>query len=161
MSLINDLMPLLEQEVHCSEWFEITQQQIDDFARVTLDNQWLHTDVERTQRESPFGGTIAHGFYILSMFPYLRGMSTGEYLYPGVEQAINYGINKLRFINPVRPGARLQAVSVLKDVTETPMGVQIVEQLTIHIEGEGKLALAGELVLLLIPKGDGADGRAA
>ncbi len=151
MGLLERLTDKVGQPIHESEWFKVTQEQISLFSEATLDHQWIHTDPKRATEESPFGGTIAHGYLTLSLYPYLRGLANeASPLYPGVKQVVNYGINKLRLISPVKANTRIKGSSVLKDVQQTTKGVQITETFTVHIEKNEKPALVGELVMILM-----------
>lgn len=148
--LINEITSNIGKQTHESEWLEITQDLINSFASATLDNQWIHTDPERAKLESPFGGAIAHGFLTLSLYPHLRGLVDPQKPpFPSVKQAINYGINRLRLMNPVKVGSFVKGSSVLLTAEETENGVRITEEFTVHIKGEKKPALVGELLTLL------------
>lgn len=148
--LINEITLDIGKQIHESEWLEITQDMINKFASATLDNQWIHTDPERAKIESPFGGAVAHGFLMLSLYPHLRGLVDPKNPpFPSVKQAINYGLNKLRLMNPVNVGSIVKGCSVLLDAKETEYGVRITEEFTVHIQGEKKPALVGELITLL------------
>jgi len=135
------------QELGSSEWVEVTQEQVDRFADATGDHQWIHVDVERAQ-EGPFGGTIAHGYLTLSMIPAL-GSQVMSLETPGAK--LNYGVNKVRFPNPVRVGSRIRAHVVIGGVTDVPAGKQLTVRYTIEIEGQEKPACVAETVVLLLP----------
>jgi acyl dehydratase len=147
-TLIAELKANLGKEVHCSDWHAVTQQDIDAFASATKDFQWIHTDPARCSREAPQKSTIAHGFLVLALYPALRG-AVDEYkpVFPGVKRIINYGINKTRFPNSVRAGARVRARCTLAAVEEVKGGVQVTENYTLEIEGEAKPGCVGEVVL--------------
>jgi acyl dehydratase len=116
-----------------SPWHQITQEQVDIFAAATGDRQWIHVDPERA-RAGPFGGTIAHGYLTLSLLPVLL-----QDLVPTADTllAVNYGLNRVRFIAPVPVGSRIRAAAVLKEITEVPGGaVQLVLNITVEIDGE-------------------------
>ena len=101
--VLADLRPKIGQEIHCSDWLEVTQQRIDEFAQATGDHQWIHTDAARALRESPWRTTIAHGYLTLSLYPLLRGLVDADKpLFAGVTRVINYGLDKLRFPNAVK-----------------------------------------------------------
>src|SRR4029453_11868284 len=107
------------QEVCVTDWLEITQQRIDTFAAATGDYQWIHVDAERAARESPYGRTIAHGFLTLS----LLGLWFEDYMMaalPFYDMGLNYGLNRVRFTNPVAVGSRVRARLRLDKVEETP-----------------------------------------
>jgi acyl dehydratase len=146
--LLADLRLRLGQEIHCSDWLEVSQQRIDAFAQATGDLQWIHTDPVRAARESPWGGTVAHGYLTLSLYPALRGLvEAREPLFPGVTRMVNYGLDKLRFPNAVRSGSRVRAHYVLLKVEEVPGGLQLTERYTVEIEGESKPACVAEAIV--------------
>ena len=119
-----------------SEWMEISQDRINTFADATGDHQWIHIDQERA-KTGPFGHTIAHGYLTLS----LAAKLVPEILeINGVEMAINYGTDKVRFLNPVKSGARVRAQGEFLEVKEVPGGHQLTLRVTIEIEGEDKPA---------------------
>jgi acyl dehydratase len=124
------------QHLGYSDWLEITQDRIDKFAEATGDYQWIHVDVERA-KDGPFGVTIAHGYLTLSLASFfLPQIAT----YEGFSMAINYGVDKVRFINPVKCGARIRAGAEMQSVTDVGGGVQTKVLITIEIEGEDKPA---------------------
>ena len=139
----------LTRKVGCdfgpSDWVTVDQNTIQQFADCTRDHQWIHLDVDRARRESPFGTTIAHGYLALSLLPQ---MFNGVDLLPGsVSQVFNYGIDRLRFISPVKSGARIRAHMRLLDVEEKQPGqFRLKVQTTLEIEGEEKPALVAELL---------------
>jgi acyl dehydratase len=148
--LLEELSRRVGEEVHVSDWFEVTQERINAFADATGDHQWIHVDVARAARESPWRSTIAHGYLTLSLYPMLRGLVTsGEPPYPGVRQAINYGLDRLRFPSAVRAGSRVRARCRLLRVEEVPGGLQIAEQYTVEIEHEPKPACVAEAIMRL------------
>ncbi len=143
-----DLQARIGHEIHCSDWLEVTQARIDAFAAATGDFQWIHVDPERAARESPYRATIAHGYLTLSLYPLLRGLVDADKpLFPGIQRVINYGLDKLRFPNAVRAGSRVRAHCVLLAVTEVPGGLQLHEQYTVEIDGEGKPACVAEAIM--------------
>ena len=125
-----------------SDWLEVTQDRIDQFAEATNDHQWIHVDAERA-KSGPFGTTIAHGFLTLSLIPSLAGALTKV---EGVRMGINYGLNKVRFPSPVKVGSRVRAVSKNLTVEDVENGLQIVNQVTIEVEGQEKPACVAETV---------------
>ena len=137
------------QALGTSAWMTIDQDRIDAFAACTEDHQWIHVDRERAGRESPFGTTIAHGFLTLSLLPALR-QNLG--LMPeGVVVALNYGLDRVRFLTPVPAGARVRVHVVMREVTEKGPGRKLVKtENTVEIEGEEKPALVAETLALLI-----------
>jgi len=139
------------REIGVSRWVQIEQSRIDEFARCTGDDQWIHVDVERARKESPFGTTIAHGFLTASM---LAQFVFEILLEPaGITQAINYGIDRLRFVHPVKVGARIRDRLLLKAVEHKGNGAQLLTvENTVEIEGEKKPALiATTLVMVTDP----------
>lgn len=141
-------------EIHVGPWLEIDQARIDAFARVTGDEQWIHTDPQRAAADSPFGTTIAHGFLTLSLLPYLTGSNHPEAFaenYPGMRLRVNYGLNRVRYPAPVRCGARIRARTSVQAVEPVAGGVQIVYLLTVDIDGEPKPACVAEQVMRLFP----------
>jgi len=138
------------QEIHCSDWLEVTQERIDAFAAATGDHQWIHTDPQRAARESPYKAPIAHGYLTLSLYPMLRGLvDSASPVFPGVRQVVNYGLDKLRFPNAVRVGSRIRAHCVLTKVEIVAGGLQVSEQYTVEIEGEAKPACVAEAIMRL------------
>jgi acyl dehydratase len=136
------------QEIHRSDWLEISQQRIDAFAAATGDFQWIHVDPERAARESPYKATVAHGYLTLSLHPLLRGLAEADKpLFPGIQRAINYGLDKLRFPNAVRAGSRVRARCVLLKVEEVPGGLQVSERYTVEIDGEAKPACVADAIM--------------
>lgn len=127
------------------DWFEITQAQIDQFADVTHDHQFIHVDPERA--EPLFGGTIAHGFLTLSMLVHLTA-SIDQELPPmeGVMMGINYGFDKVRFVNPVNSGKRVRAHSVISKIELKGAAINSTRTITVEIEGVEKPALIAEWI---------------
>ncbi|GHJ61337.1 MaoC family dehydratase [Nocardioides sp. OK12] len=134
------------QELGTSDWVEIDQQRVDTFADATGDHQWIHVDVERA-KEGPFGGTIAHGYLTLSLVPWL-GSKVFSFDTPGAK--LNYGVNKVRFPNPVLVGSKIRATVTLGEVTDIPAGKQATVRYTVEIEGVDKPACVAESVVLLL-----------
>ena len=132
-----------------SEPVEVTQDMIDRFADLTGDHQWIHVDVERAKRESPFGGTIAHGFLTLSLLPRMHGQA--GWRITGYGNATNYGANKLRFVAPVPAGAKVQAHSRLIGVEAKPKGTQVTQEIQVHVVGRDTPAVVYEMVVLYHP----------
>lgn len=137
------------RELGVSDWIEIGQARIDQFAECTGDHQWIHVDRERAARESPYGGTIAHGFLCLSLVgtTHLQlGIAP-----PDTDQVLNYGLDRVRFMAPVKAGARVRnRVELITAETKRPGRVLIKTRNTIDIEGEDKPALVAELLTMLI-----------
>jgi acyl dehydratase len=125
-----------------SGWLAIDQNRIDRFADATGDHQWIHVDAERAAA-GPFGSTIAHGYLTLSLIPYF-----GQQVYrlDGWRMAVNYGLNKVRFITPVRVNSRLRGVIELSSVTEVAGGAELVVRTTVEIEGGDRPACVAEAI---------------
>ena len=135
------------EELGHSEWVTIDQRRVNQFADATGDHQWIHVDIERA-KNGPFGGTIAHGYLTLSLIPWL-GSQVFTLQTSGPK--LNYGLNKVRFPNPVRVGARIRNNVKIVSVTDVSAGKQLTVQHTIEIEGEEKPACVAETVVLLLP----------
>lgn len=127
----------------------ITQAMIDRFAEVTHDRQWIHVDVERCRRESPFGTTIAHGFLTLSLIPKLT--AGGAWRVTGFGNATNYGADKLRFVSPVPAGSAVHARWRLLAVEQKPKGTQLTQEIHVHVVGNERPALTYEMLTLYHP----------
>jgi acyl dehydratase len=140
---IAELPGLKGTEVGTSEWVEVTQQQVDLFAEATGDHQWIHTDVERAKKESPFGGPIAHGYLTLSL---LIPMWSEVLVVTDATMAVNYGLNKVRFPSPVPVGSKLRLTATLKDVEEVAGGLQVTASAVIEAEGAAKPVCIAEPV---------------
>ena len=138
-----DLQPLAGQELGVSDWITVTQERIDLFARATGDHQWIHVDVERAKKESPFGGPIAHGYLTLSL---LVPLVTQTYTVTDAKMGVNYGLNKVRFPAPVPVGSKVRARVTLKDVEEVAGGLQNTFAVTIEREGGDKPVCIAEWV---------------
>jgi acyl dehydratase len=124
---------------YLSPWVTVTQEMIDEFADVTGDPQWIHLDVERAKRESPFGTTIAHGFLTLSLLSNLIGRTIS---YPTAKMGVNYGFERVRFVSPVPAGAQIQAGFTLQEVKPADIGVQIAWAVEVRVRDAAKPALA-------------------
>jgi acyl dehydratase len=135
-------------ELAVSDWITIDQERINAFADSTNDHQWIHVDAERAQRESIYGTTIAHGFLTLSLLADLH-FSAGV-IPAGASQAINYGLDKVRFLSPVKVGKRIRNHIVLIGVEEKGNGIILKTQNTVEIEGESKPAMIAEALFMLI-----------
>jgi acyl dehydratase len=140
---IEELKSLVGQEVVVSDWVRITQERVDQFAAATGDHQWIHVDVERAKRESPYGGTIAHGFLTLSLLPMLI---EGGLDFSAFRMGVNYGLNKVRFMAPVPVGCRIRARMMLKAVEDIEGGVQVTGVVTFEREGGEKPVCVAESV---------------
>ncbi|BBA68785.1 MaoC family dehydratase [Geobacter sulfurreducens] len=152
--LIAFLAPHLGTETHVGPWLTIDQERIDRFAHVTGDIQWIHTDPERARRESPYGATVAHGFLTLSLLPCLTEANHPDFFqrnYPGMRLRVNYGLNRVRFPQPVIVGSRLRAHTLLKAVEPLAGAVQITYEITVEIDGKDKPACVAEQVVRVYP----------
>lgn len=139
----DELEASVGEELGPTEWLTIDQDRVNGFADVTEDHQWIHVDAERAAA-GPFGGTIAHGFLTLSLLPHLTSALRGV---AGVRMGVNYGLNKVRFPAPVRVGSRIRARAETVSAERTPDGaVQVVNRVTIEIEGGSKPACVADMV---------------
>jgi acyl dehydratase len=141
---LKDLANHIGEEMGVSEWLEVTQERVNQFADAIGDHQWIHVDVERATKE--MGGPIAHGYLTLSLIPFL---SAGLMPVTGVTRGINYGSDKVRFTNMVRIGKRVRLRQKLIGVEAKSGGVQIKNQCTIEIEGEERPACVAETISVL------------
>jgi len=141
---IDDATGLVGSELGVSEWLEIDQKRVNDFADVTGDHQWIHVDVERAKAESPYGAPIAHGFLTLSMIP---ALSKDNFRVQNAQLVINYGLNKVRFLSAVPVGSRIRVRSELADaVAQDPTTVDLPGRHTIEIDGVEKPAAVAEMI---------------
>jgi acyl dehydratase len=139
---IEELKGLVGQEIATSEWVEISQMQIDAFADLTEDHQWIHLDVERAETDSPFHTTIAHGFLTLSLLSQFASKAVkveGDF-----KMGINYGLNRVRFPSPVPSESRVRARFALQSVEDIDGGSQITWAVTVEVEGASKPSLVAE-----------------
>ena len=134
---VEGLQALAGQHVGDSDWLEITQDRVDEFAEATGDHQWIHVDPERA-RAGPFGGPIAHGYLTLSLVSYLLPR---VWQVEGFAMGVNYGLERLRFPAPVPVGARVRLGADLAEVTALDGGVQVAVDLTVEVAGGTKPAL--------------------
>ena len=141
---IDELKALAGREIAVGDWVEITQEHVDQFAEATGDPQWIHVDVERCRRESPFGTTIAHGFLTLSLLPMLTKASLR--IKQPFALTLNYGANRIRFTSPVPVGSRIRNRTTPLEVTEIEGGWQVVWKVVIEIEGREKPAMVAETI---------------
>ena len=138
-----DIKQHVGRELGPSEWMTVDQPMIDQFAKATGDHQWIHVDVERAKKEMPGGKTIAHGYLTLSLVPRLAATLTRV---KKRSRGVNYGSNKVRFINPVPAGARIRLRQRIKNVEDIQGGVRVTSEMTVEIEGQDKPALVAELI---------------
>ena len=144
----NNLKELDGSDQGYGEWFEVDQNRINDFADATIDHQFIHVDPERALVETPFGGTIAHGFLSLSLLVHLTtSLPVAIPKMEGQLMGINYGFEKVRFINPVLAGARIRAQSKISSFElKEPTAVNITRTITVEIEGQNKPAIVAEWI---------------
>lgn len=141
---LTEVKSLIGQELGVSDWHLVTQEEINAFAGATHDHQWIHVDVERAKKESPFGGPVAHGYYTLSLAPYLLSQ---VWQVEGVRMGVNYGLNRLRFPAPVLVGKRVRARATLngvEDIKDVPNAIQVTLGITFEVEGGEKPVCVAE-----------------
>ncbi|HEV8096623.1 MAG TPA: MaoC family dehydratase [Burkholderiales bacterium] len=139
------------RELGTSDWIALDQERIDRFADCTGDRQWIHVDVERARRESPFGAPIAHGYLTLSLVAPMA-MALGL-IPPDAASGLNYGLDKVRFVAPVRAGARVRTrVNLLSAEPQNGGRMLLKVHCTLEIEGEAKPALVAEMLCMLIAR---------
>jgi acyl dehydratase len=135
---MEELRSLIGQEAGVSDWVSVTQEMINRFAELSGDDQWIHVDVERARKETPFGATIAHGFLTVSLLSQLSRQAVdvrGDF-----KMRINYGFNRLRFVSPVPAGSRVRARFTPQKVTDN----EVTWLVTVEVEGQQKPALVAE-----------------
>jgi acyl dehydratase len=147
---IEEAKALVGQEIGVSDWVVVDQSRINQFASATDDHQWIHTDVDRAKAEMPGGQTIAHGYLLLSLMPALMDMIVEL---PTLERAINYGLNKVRFKNPVPAGSRVRMRSVLLQAQKRAGALQVILENTLEVEGHDKPAFVAEVIALYFLSG--------
>ncbi|MCW2815349.1 MAG: MaoC family dehydratase [Nocardioides sp.] len=145
-STLDELADAVGEELGVGDWLTIEQDRVVTFADATDDHQWIHVDVERAN-EGPFGGPIAHGYLTLSLIPFL-GSSVFTFETPGAK--LNYGLNKVRFPNPVKVGQRVRDNVTLLAVDDVAAGKQVTMKHVIEVDGEAKPACVAEMVVLLL-----------
>ena len=141
---LEDVRRHIDQEVFLTDWVAITQERIDQFAQATGDFQWIHVDTERAAKSSPFGCTIAHGFLTLSL---LGKFYEAHLSLPFCEMGINYGLNKVRFTQPVRVNSQVRGRFILAKLENISGGIQLTFKVTIEIDGLDKPACVAESVV--------------
>ena len=147
---VEGLQELVGQEIGPTDWREVTQQDIDDFARLSGDDQWIHVDVERAKRESPFGTTVAHGNLTLSL---IDGLRRDLLATSGFKLGVNYGWNRVRFPAPVPAGSRVRARAELASVEDVGGGWwQVVTRFTVEVEDQEKPACVADSVGRALPE---------
>lgn len=135
------------KQLPVGNWYTISQEMINDFANATLDKQWIHVDEKRAEKESPFKSTVAHGFMSVSMISKLLEES---FLIKSVKMGLNYGLNKVRFPNPVPVNSKLRMTSVVKEIEDiSNNGIKVTFLCTIEIKGQEKPACVAEFIAAL------------
>ena len=142
---LSDLPNWVGKHLGYSEWREMTQERVNQFADATDDHQFIHVDVERA-KETPFGGTIAHGFLTLSLIVPIMG---DLFTVAGVKMGVNYGLDRVRFPAPLPVGAQFRGGAEIVEVTEVPGGVQVKSKVTIEVQGSEKPACVAETLVRL------------
>ena len=140
---VEGVLAKVGQHLGHSDWVEITQEQVNQFAEATHDHQWIHVDVERAKRESPFGGPVAHGYLTLSLVSALSGQIIEA---TGFRMGVNYGADKIRFMSPVPVGARVRASATLDEAKQFEGGVQMNLGITMEIENQSKPAMVASIL---------------
>ncbi len=148
MISLEKLKQMIGQDNGTSDWVLIDQERVNRFADATDDHQWIHVDVEQA-KNGPFGGTIAHGFLTLSLIPLFS--SSGKYLPEGMKMVINYGLNKVRFIDPVLVGSKVRSRMIISAIEEKEPGrILLTTTHTIEIEGKDKPACVAESLAMFM-----------
>jgi acyl dehydratase len=140
---LDQLKQMVGKEVAVSDWLEVTQERINQFADATGDHQWIHLDAERSQRESPYGTTIAHGFLTVSL---LSQFAQQAMKFSKARMGINYGFNRVRFTGPVKVGSKLRTRFTLQEFEDIKGGAQTTWSVTMECEGEAKPCCVAEWV---------------
>jgi acyl dehydratase len=141
-----DLQDHAGSPLGASDWFTVEQRHIDDFARLSGDDNWIHVDTERAAREMPGGKTIAHGLYVLSLIPWLQ---RGIFDIRKRGRGLNYGYDRVRFLAPVPVGSRIRLSMSVVQATQQPTGTRIELDSTVEIEGAAKPALIARNIILI------------
>ena len=147
LDTIEDLKAYTGKITGQSPWIQVSQERINEFAKATEDYQWIHVNEEKAHK-SIFGSTIAHGFLTLSLAPW---MSYNTYEVKNIAHSVNYGLDKVRFLSPVKAGSNLRGSFKLLEVTSSKEGYKIKNELTIEIEGEEKPACVAETLGVIYP----------
>ena len=150
-AVLEDAMKMLSEKIDVSgeptNWFEMTQDRVNTFADATLDQQWIHVDPERAE-SGPFGGPIAHGQLTMSIMSFLPGgEGVGVPEIDGMKMGINLGWNKVRFMSPVAVGSKIRTVGKLKSVVQKGEMLELINEMTVEIDGQDKPACVAESVL--------------
>ena len=146
INTLSELKSYVGQEIGCTDWLTVTQEMVNEFARASHDHQWIHVDVEKARKDSPFGGPIAHGFLTLSLFSYFMGQIIKV---KSSKMGVNYGLNKVRFTAAVPVGARLRGrATLLSAEPYGDNGMKFINQVVVEMEGSDKPACIGEFISL-------------
>lgn len=146
---VANLPEWIGRELGTSKWVTVGQERINEFAHCTGDAQWIHVDVERANRESPFGAPVAHGYLTLALLAEMN-MDIGVVPKDALA-AFNYGLDKVRFMTPVKAGSRLRAHTTLAEVTDKAEGRKLIKLVsTVEIEGDAKPALIAEVLAMIV-----------
>ena len=138
---------MVGKELPTGDWYTVTQQMINDFANATLDKQWIHVDEERAAKESPFKSTVAHGFMSVAM---ISKMLEEAFTVKSVKMGLNYGLNKVRFPNPVPVNSELRMLTTIKEIEEiSNNGIKVTFNCVIEIKGQEKPACVAEFLAAL------------
>jgi acyl dehydratase len=143
---LDELSAAVGEDIGPTEWVTVSQKQVDLFADATGDHQWIHVDRDRAAK-GPFGGTIAHGYLTLSLVPMLAAQL---FHIDTMGAKLNYGVNKVRFPNPVPVGSRIRATATIAEVVDVPAGKQMITRYVVEIEDATKPACVAETVVLLL-----------
>ena len=137
------------EEILVGQWETVNQDQINRFADLTGDNQWIHTDVEKAKIESPFKSTIAHGFLTLSLIPKLTENFDFESIHPGLKMIVNCGLNQVRFPYPVKSGSKIRGRVKIVNLIPKRNNIELVNEVSIEVEGRKRFGCVAETVLRL------------
>ena len=144
----HNLEAMVGEQIFTSPGFKVTQQGIENFAQVTGDRQWIHIDPERARKESPYRSTIAHGFFLVSLIPYLRDIDNDKHYQP-FRLAINIGVDNIRFLSAVKPGQYVCIRSRLSDVRNFGRYVEVVEHIIMEKHPQYKTVCSMDSILRL------------
>ena len=148
--LYSQLRETLGDETFVGEWFDMSQDRIDQFATLTGDQQWIHTDPMRAENESPFKTTISQGFLTLALIPMLTNSGDSENsAYPEARMVVNFGLNKVHFPHPVKVGKRIRATTRVISLIPMNRGLEVVKEVTVEIENSARLACVAEPIVRL------------
>ena len=137
------------EEILVGQWETVNQDQINRFADLTGDNQWIHTDVEKAKIESPFKSTIVHGFLTLSLIPKLTENFDFESIHPGLKMIVNCGLNQVRFPYPVKSGSKIRGRVKIISVTPKKNNIELVNEVSVEVKGRKRFGCVAETVLRL------------